>query len=158
MVRVLFVCSGNICRSPMAHGLFQHLVDSAGLGDQIEVESAGTGSWHVGESPHRGTLNMLSQHGIDFMHRARQIRRADLARYDYILAMDDDNLANLHYLADHQTQPRRVHISLFMDFAPQAGVREVPDPYYSGRFAEVYTLVAQASEGLLQHIREQHNL
>ena len=158
MVRVLFVCSGNICRSPMAHAIFQDLVQKAGLEAQVEVDSAGTGSWHVGESPHRGTLRELERHDIPFMHRARQIRRADLARYDYILAMDEDNLANLRYLADHQTQPRRVHIGLFLNFAPQSGVREVPDPYYSGRFAEVYDLVSQASEGLLLHLREQHNL
>jgi protein-tyrosine phosphatase len=158
MVSVLFVCSGNICRSPMAHALFQHMVQLAGLEDRIEVDSAGTGSWHVGQNPHRGTLGALKEHGISYMHRARQIRRADLSRYDYILAMDDDNLTNLRYLANHQTQLRRMHIGLFMDFAPQTGVREVPDPYYSGRFAEVYDLVQQASEGLLQHIREQHNL
>ena len=158
MVRVLFVCSGNICRSPMAHALFQHLVQAAGLEDQIEVDSAGTGSWHVGENPHRGTLSELNRHGIPFAHRARQIRRADVGYYDYLLAMDADNLADLHALTHHETPERQPYVGLFLDFAPQARAREVPDPYYSGRFAEVYDLVRQASEGLLQHIREQHNL
>ncbi len=155
MIRVLFVCLGNICRSPMAEGIFQHLVEEAGLSDQIVVDSAGTGSWHVGEPAHRGTREVLRRHGIDYTGRARQFTRSDLDRFDYILAMDHENLSAIRARANGSTD---AEIGLFMDYAPDAGVREVPDPYYSGRFEEVYKLVRQGAEGLLAHIREKHGL
>ncbi|MBN1963117.1 MAG: low molecular weight phosphotyrosine protein phosphatase [Anaerolineae bacterium] len=155
MVRVLFVCLGNICRSPMAEGVFQHLVDEAGLGEEIIVDSAGTGSWHVGERAHSGTRGVLRQHGIEYQGRSRQMTRDDLARFDYVLAMDRSNLNGIRSLADDSTAAT---IRLFLDYAPQAGTREVPDPYYSGRFDEVYNLVRQAAAGLLTHIREAHAL
>ncbi|GAB4573277.1 MAG: low molecular weight protein-tyrosine-phosphatase [Anaerolineae bacterium] len=156
MVRVLFVCLGNICRSPMAEAVFQHLVDEAGLSDQIVVDSAGTGSWHVGEPAHRGTRQILAEHGINYRGRARQVSRADLTHFNYILAMDYDNFSTLKAMAERAGS--QAEIRLFMDFAPEAGTREVPDPYYDGRFAEVYDLVRQAAEGLLAHIREEHGL
>ncbi len=155
MVRVLFVCSGNICRSPMAEGVFQHMVDEAGLSDRIVVDSAGTGPWHVGESAHRGTRQALKRHGIDYRGRARQVTRADYDGFDYILAMDRENLSDLRRLARDDDEAA---LSLFLDYAPQARQREVPDPYYNGRFELVYDLVRQASTGLLRHIREQHGL
>lgn len=155
MIRVLFVCLGNICRSPMAEGLFQHLVDEAGLSDKILIDSAGTGSWHVGERAHRGTRRELKKHGIDYKGRARQISRSDFDNFDYILAMDQSNLRNIRGMVPENTQ---AHIGLFMDYAPQAGTREVPDPYYSGGFDRVYALVEMAAEGLLATIREEHNL
>jgi protein-tyrosine phosphatase len=155
MVRVLFVCLGNICRSPMAEGVFQHLVDEAGLSDRVIVDSAGTGNWHIGESAHRGTRQILAANGIDYRGRARQISRADLNGFDYILAMDYDNLSSLRAMAHNGSSAR---IGLFMDYAPQTGEREVPDPYYDGSFDRVYDLVRQAAEGLLAHIREERNL
>jgi protein-tyrosine phosphatase len=155
MVRVLFVCLGNICRSPMAEGVFQHLVNDAGLGDAIVVDSAGTGSWHVGESAHRGTRKILADNGIDYRGRARQVSRPDFNNFDYILAMDHDNLMNLKSMARNGAA---AEIRLFMDYAPDAGAREVPDPYYNGRFDVVYDLVLQAATGLLAHIREKHSL
>lgn len=156
MVRVLFVCLGNICRSPMAEGVFQHLVDEAGLSDQIVVDSAGTGRWHLGEKAHRGTRKVLEAHGIDYRGRARLLDRADLTHFDYILAMDYENLSTLRSMADRADTSAT--IGLFMDYAPEAGAREVPDPYYSGRFDAVYDLVQQAAVGLLQQIREDHDL
>ena len=156
MVRVLFVCLGNICRSPMADAVFQHLVEEVGLSAEIRVDSAGTGSWHVGEQAHRGTRRVLAQHGISYNGRARQVAPGDLAQFDYVLAMDYDNLSTLQAMARGRSDVG--HIGLFMDYAPGAGTREVPDPYYDNRFEEVYNLVRQAAEGLLHHIREAHNL
>ncbi len=161
MIRVLFVCLGNVCRSPMAHAVFAHLVQEVGLGDRIAVDSAGLGLWHVGEPAHRGTLAELARHGIRHDGRARQIVRADLSAFDYILGMDHENLAALRSMATHRgatSHLTRQHIGLLLDFAPQTGQSEVPDPYYSGQFDEVYSLVRQGCEGLLQHIREQHAL
>jgi len=154
-VRVLFVCLGNICRSPMAEAVFQHHVDAAGLGDAIQVDSAGTSDWHTGESAHRGTLHVLRQHGIDYAGRARTVSPRDFERFDYILAMDDSNLANLRRL---MPEGSRAKVHMFLDYAPDASSREVPDPYYDGRFEEVYQLVEQGARGLLEHIRREKGL
>lgn len=156
MVRVLFVCLGNICRSPMAEGVFQHLVEEAGLSDQIMVDSAGTGRWHLGEQAHRGTRQILAKNGIDYRGRARLLDKADLTHFDYVLAMDYENLSTLRSMVDPDEPPGT--IGLFLDYAPEAGVREVPDPYYSGRFDVVYDLVSQAAAGLLEQIRGDHAL
>jgi protein-tyrosine phosphatase len=157
MINVLFVCLGNICRSPMADGVFQDMVNKAGLGDKILVDSAGTGSWHIGEKAHSGTRRVLAKHGIDYDGRARQLGRGDFSRFDYILAMDYDNLSDIKRLAGNSD----AEIRMFLSYAKEAGetnVDEVPDPYYSGRFDEVYELVAKGSTALLNHIRKAHNL
>ena len=154
-VRVLFVCLGNICRSPMAEGLFQHLVDEAGLGDDISVDSAGTGSWHIGERAHRGTRSVLQKHGIAYDGRARQITRADFDRFDYILALDDSNLYDLERMIPDDSD---VVLRRFLDFADDVREKEVPDPYYSGRFDAVYALVEHGAQALLDHIRAEHGL
>ena len=156
MVRVLFVCLGNICRSPMAEGVFQHMVKRAGLAEQILVDSAGTGPWHIGDPAHRGTRQVLAKHGIHYQGRGRQISSADLTQFDYILAMDYDNFDALRSMAARSHTEAK--IGLFMDYAPEAGTREVPDPYYDGRFQRVYELVEQAAAGLLDHIRAEHAL
>lgn len=154
-VRVLFVCLGNICRSPMAEAVFQHLVDEAGLSEDIIVDSAGTGSWHVGERAHRGTRGVLQKHGIDYDGRARQIEITDFADFNYILTMDDSNLSNVRRMMPKNTE---AVVARFLDFAPDAGESEVPDPYYDGRFEYVYALVKQGAQALLEHIREQEGL
>jgi protein-tyrosine phosphatase len=154
-VRVLFVCLGNICRSPMAEAVFRHLVDEAGLSDQITVDSAGTGPWHVGERAHHGTLDILHTHGIEYDGRARQITRADFAQFDYILAMDSENLADLREMMPDNTQAT---VRRFLEFADDVPSRDVPDPYYNGRFEEVYNLVRQGAAGLLAHIRAEKRL
>jgi protein-tyrosine phosphatase len=155
MIRVLFVCLGNICRSPMAEGIFRHLVNEAGLSDHIAADSAGIGPWHVGEPAHTGTRRVLQEHGIPYDGRARQFTRADFTRFDYILAMDEENLADIRARLNGPTD---ADIRLLMDFAPELGIREVPDPYYDGSFDQVYTLVRTAVEKFLAYLREKHGL
>lgn len=158
MIKVLFVCLGNICRSPMADGVFQHKVNQAGLSDKIMVDSAGTGSWHVGQEAHIGTRNVLKKHQIAYDGRARQFARRDLSDFDYILAMDNSNLSNIRQYAGGESDGE---IELFLSYAQSAGIvdREtVPDPYYDDRFDYVYDLVNKGCDALLAHIRQKHNL
>lgn len=156
MVKVLFVCLGNICRSPMAEGVFRHLVKAAGLQDQVQVDSAGIGAWHVGEPPHAGTRKMLREKGVDAAGLvARVVTAEDLLDFDYVIAMDRENVAELDPL---QPRTRRRTIHLLMDFAADARLKEVPDPYYTGNFVETYGLVETGCRGLLEHIRREHGL
>ena len=154
-IRVLMVCLGNICRSPMAEAVFQHMVDEAGLSDAITIDSAGTGSWHIGEKAHNGTRNILRKHGISYEGSARQVTRRDFAQFDYILAMDSSNLSDLQRMVPDDSE---AVIKRFLEFAEGESVRDVPDPYYNNRFEDVYRLVKAASEGLLDHIRAEHDL
>lgn len=158
MINVLFVCLGNICRSPMADGVFAHRVKEAGLANQIQVDSAGTSGWHVGEVAHRGTLNVLKKHDVPYNGRARQFISKDSERFTYILPMDRSNLADIKRLIGDETD---AEVVMFLSYANKAGltdVTEVPDPYYDGRFDEVYDLVETGSKALLDHIRKTHNL
>jgi protein-tyrosine phosphatase len=150
-IRVLFVCMGNICRSPMAEALFRHQVAEAGLADRFVIDSAGTGSWHVGEPPHRGTLAVLARHGVEAgQQRARQLTPDDFSSFDYVVAMDAENLAEI---GRFRRDPH-ARVSLLLDHAPGLDTREVPDPYYSGGFEHVYRLVEAGCSGLLAQIRE----
>ena len=151
-VNVLFVCLGNICRSPMAEAVFRDLVRKEGLAGRFEIASAGIGDWHAGEPPHRGTRETLKRHGIEPDGlTAKRVSQAMLDRADYVVAMDDENLADLRsWRIEHQK------VSRILDYAPDVEVRDVPDPYFDGRFELVYQLVSKGSAGLLQQIREQH--
>jgi low molecular weight protein-tyrosine phosphatase len=152
--RVLFVCLGNICRSPTAHGVFAALRDRQGLGHMIEVDSCGTGDWHVGQPPDRRASAEARKRGYDLSHlRARQLKAEDFERFDYILAMDCLNLADLKSMCPSGYSG---HLGLFLPFAGLAGSEpdEVPDPYYGGvdGFARVLDMVERASAGLLREI------
>ncbi len=150
-IRVLFICMGNICRSPMAEALFRHHVATAGLAERILIDSAGTGNWHEGERPHHGTVAVLERNGVAVGdQRARQVRAADLHSFDYVIAMDAQNLADLVGFSREGAQ----RVRLLLEFAPMQGAREVPDPYYVGNFDEVFRLIEAGSLGLLTHIRE----
>lgn len=153
MVRILFVCMGNICRSPTAEGVFKHFVSTAGLSGSIESDSAGTHDYHIGAPPDSRSQAAAAQRGYDLSPlRARQVRVQDFADFDYVLAMDEANRAALRRLCPLQYRDR---VKLFLDFAPHAGRREVPDPYYGGTqgFEEVLDLVEDAARGLLEHIQ-----
>lgn len=153
-INVLMVCLGNICRSPTAHAVFEKLVADAGLADAINVESAGTGHYHIGEKPDKRSRAAAIKRGFDLSgQRAQQVQKSDFERYDYIMAMDDTNLEVLLALAPQQYHHK---ISLFMEFADNDSMA-VPDPYYSGHdgFELVLDLVEEASAGLLAHIQKQ---
>jgi len=156
LIEVLFVCLGNICRSPMAEGVFQHLVSEAGLADRIAAGSAGTSGWHVGNPAHEGTRAVLHDHGILYHGRARQVTTADLHQADFVVAMDMSNVRDLRRLDHNDTLDGKLH--LLLDFAPPGSPRDVPDPYYDGNFERVYRLVESGCSGLLEHIREEHDL
>ena len=155
MVKVLFVCMGNICRSPTAEGVFRHMVEQAGLSDQITIDSAGTHAYHVGNPPDPRAQQAAIKRDIDLSYqRARRVREDDFIEFDYVIAMDESNRDDLLAICPEGYE-ERVH--LFLNFAdiPQ---NEVPDPYYGqGRgFEIVLDLVEQASAGLLEHIRKNH--
>lgn len=153
MVKVLFVCMGNICRSPTAHGVFRDLVRKEGLEDRIEIDSAGTHAYHVGNEPDQRAQATARARGLDLSDlRARQVAPEDFATYDYILAMDEENYAILEQQCPAGQEHR---LRLFLEFAPEQGVSEVPDPYYGGArgFEYVFDLVDAASLRLLEDIR-----
>ncbi|MCZ7527160.1 MAG: low molecular weight phosphotyrosine protein phosphatase [Acidimicrobiia bacterium] len=148
-VRLCFVCLGNICRSPTAAGLMRHHVRLAGLEEAVEIESAGTGSWHVGGPPDRRALAEACRRGVELDHRARQFVATDFARFDLVLAMDHANVADLLALAPDADAAAKVR--LLRSFDPAAdGDLAVPDPYYEGGFAHVFDLLDAACRGLLE--------
>ncbi len=157
-VRVLFVCMGNICRSPTAEGVFRRKVEEAGLDGSIHIDSAGTHAYHVGEPPDPRATEAASRRDIDLRPlRARKATTRDFEHFDYVLAMDRDNLRLLEMLRDGSDSAR---LHLFLDFARSSNETEVPDPYYGGNqgFERVLDMIEDAAEGLLDHIRREHGL
>lgn len=150
---VLFVCMGNICRSPTAEGVFRALVAREAPEWSVRIDSAGTHAYHVGEPPDRRSIAAAAERGYDLRAlRARQVVREDFSRFDILLAMDGDNLARLHAMAPPALADRA---RLLLDFAPHQSVRHVPDPYYGGPrgFEDVLDLIEEASQGLLVALR-----
>jgi protein-tyrosine phosphatase len=147
--RVLMVCLGNICRSPTAEAVLRKKVHAAGLDERVEVDSAGTADYHVDSPPDRRAVAHGERRGLKMKHlRGRQVSRDDFDRFDFILAMDDDNLANLQRM---RPAGSRAKLALLMSYAPEAGSHEVPDPYYGGAegFETVLDLVESAADGFI---------
>lgn len=152
--RVLFVCLGNICRSPTAEAVFREQLRREAAGLAVEVDSAGTHGYHAGEPPDARAIAAAARRGIDMSDlRARMVEPADFERFDLVLAMDEQNLRRLHRLAPAEHRHR---LRLFLEYAPGLGRRDVPDPYYGGEtgFEEVLDLVEAASRGLLAALRQ----
>ena len=154
-IRICFVCLGNICRSPTAHGVMERLVAEAGLGAAIEIDSAGTGAYHVGELPDARSWAAAHRRGIELTHRARQFTAEDLDRFDLVVAMDGQNLRRLRQLAGDRAQPPIVLLRSFDSTAAPGA--EVPDPWSGGDdgFEQVLDQCERACAGLLAHVREQ---
>ncbi|MFF0833848.1 MULTISPECIES: low molecular weight protein-tyrosine-phosphatase [unclassified Streptomyces] len=154
--RVCFVCTGNICRSPMAESVFRARVEQAGLEDRVEIDSAGTGGWHEGEAADPRTVSVLDEHGYRTGHVARQFQPSWFARLDLVVALDTGHLKALRRLAPTEEDARKVR--LLRSYAqPTPDDLDVPDPYYGGRegFQECLEMVEEASTGLLAAVREQ---
>lgn len=150
--RVLFVCMGNICRSPTAEGVFRHLVEQQGLAGKIIIDSAGTHDYHIGDAPDARSQAAAARRGYDLSRlRARQVERDDFRKFDYVLAMDE---ANLELLRQQCPEASRGKLRLFLAFADKVELREVPDPYYGGAqgFEQVLDLVEHAARGLLRDV------
>ena len=152
-VAVLFVCLGNICRSPTAEGVFRVALERAGLAGRVRTASAGLGDWHVGQPPDRRAIQAARRRGYDLTAlRGRQVGRDDFVRFGWILGMDD---SNLRALTDMKPPEFAGHLGLLLDFAPELGVREVPDPYYGGPegFDRVLDLIEASTAGLLTRLQ-----
>lgn len=151
MVNVLFVCLGNICRSPMAEAIMKDLAEKEGLEDKIFVDSAGTGSWHAGEPPHKGTLNILKEYKIKTEGLvARPFSREDFDKFDYIIGMDQSNIQNIYKMTGQRDHPKIIRL---LDLTHLK--KDVPDPYYTGDFRETYELVSEGCRMLMEKIKKE---
>ena len=157
-LKILFVCLGNICRSPLAENVFRQLLTEKGLAEAVEVDSAGTGDWHVGEAPHQRTRAVAARRGVEVVGAARQVAAADLERFDYVIAMDGSNLSDLRALQGSGAADTRLH--LLREFEDDAEDLDVPDPYGGGAdgFERVHDVVERACQGLLEHLLSEHDL
>lgn len=160
MINVLFVCLGNICRSPMAEGSFKKLIHDKGLSHLIACDSAGTSSYHIGEPPDERMRQTAKKHGVKLDHAARQLSKEDFTDFDYIIAMDSKNFHNIRLLSHTITTPLHSQILMMRQFDPGHITEDVPDPYFGGLdgFEEVYDIVTRSSQNLLNHILKEKGL
>jgi protein-tyrosine phosphatase len=157
-VKVLFVCLGNICRSPLAMNLFIHAVQERNLSSQFEIDSCGTSDYHIGASPDSRTIENAAKNGLDIKHEARQLTPEDLDRFDYVLAMDRSNLQDIKELDPAGGHAHKIH--LMRDFDPLEKGAEVPDPYFGGEegFQNVYNILKRSVNHFLDVVIKEHNL
>ncbi|MDX8046894.1 low molecular weight protein-tyrosine-phosphatase [Gracilibacillus sp. S3-1-1] len=156
MINVLFICLGNICRSPMAEAVFRHLVKEKGLENQFVIDSAGMGDWHIGNPPHQGTRAKLDEMNISYEgQQARKMKEEDLDTFQYIVAMDQQNMDDL---GQFSYQSKDVTVKKLMDFVEQPKEQNVPDPYFTKNFEYTYELVTEGCEQLLAHIIQENQL
>ena len=156
-ISVCFVCLGNICRSPTAEGIMLALVQQRGLDGRIAVDSAGTSAMHNGELADWRSRTVAERRGVPLVSRSRRFQAKDFARFDYVLAMDNDNAAHLQRLAKNDAQRHKIHLLRNFDPATGAGL-DVPDPYYDNRFDEVFDMCVASCTGLLDHLIRAHGL
>jgi protein-tyrosine phosphatase len=159
MVNVLFVCLGNICRSPLAEGILKDKVVQKGLADYIKVDSAGTSGWHINEAPDRRSADIALRNGIKLDHVGRQLLSDDFSRFDYIIAMDSQNFNNIINLQDSNPDGN-AEIYMIQEFDNKQSGHDVPDPYYGGPngFQLVYDMMDESITNFLDHIVTNHNL
>ena len=153
-MKVLFVCLGNICRSPTAEGVFRRALERAGMADTVAIDSCGVGNWHVGKAPDSRAQQAALSRGVDISAlRARQLCAQDFVDFDYVLGMDQDNVRAMHALKPANSQ---AYVGLLLDFADMPG-GEVPDPYYGGEegFENVLNMIEAASDGLIHHLKRE---
>ncbi|MGP9497241.1 low molecular weight protein-tyrosine-phosphatase [Halomonas sp. AOP43-D1-4] len=152
MTRVLFVCLGNICRSPTAEGIFRRALENAGMSEHVSIDSCGVGAWHIGKAPDSRAQSAAKRRGIDLSQLcARQLTAEDFLTFDYVLGMDNDNLQAMRALKPAESN---AYVGLFLEFSGAPGA-EVPDPYYGGEqgFEDVLDMIETASQGLIQHLK-----
>ncbi len=162
MINVLFVCLGNICRSPLAEGVFRDLIAQKGLSDKITCDSAGTHGYHIGALPDRRARRVAADYGTQLTHNARKLASDDFANFDYIVAMDESNLEHIQTHSYRSTgfYPEEGRVFLYRDFDQQADENAVPDPYYEdmAAFENVYQIVARCGEHFLEYLVKEHKL
>ena len=152
-ISVLFVCLGNICRSPLGHGIFEHKLEQKGIRDQFIVDSCGTGSWHIGNQPHEGSIDIAKKNGISIQdQQSRELEVSDFEDFDWIIAMDRQNFKDIKALTGKECSAK---IHLMREFDPFDTGMDVPDPYYSGGFEGVFEIIERSCEVLLEKILDE---